>query len=272
MLPTSEELEDFHSRLRSLDSQLTKLKGAEVTSTDLKSSLSEIAKEWLRISQQLRSTESFDPRILDQCDDSMQEVLKSTTTRARSSAHQKKLETVLANFVDQIIVPLIRHEGSPTQVAARQLQALFSGKLTPDEVAYVDEAARCLTVRCYRAAIIMLWGGAIARLHRAVENAGFAAFNAAMTATTAKKGNPYSRVQKGSPISSLPELQKVRDFDLLVVGMELWKYDMQAFEELERLLGIRNNAAHPGMLHPGAMDVQQFASKLCSLVFAQINP
>jgi hypothetical protein len=52
--------------------------------------------------------------------------------------------------------------------------------------------------------------------------------------------------------------------------MELWKYDLQVFEELDRLLGIRNSAAHPGMLKPTALDVQQYASKLGTYIFSVV--
>lgn len=97
------------------------------------------------------------------------------------------------------------------------------------------------------------------------------AYNAALGRVTPKKGFPYIKVSN-SPISSIPELQRSRDFDLLVVGMELWKYDLQVFEELDRLLGTRNSAAHPGMLKPLALDVQQFATKLRQYVFEIVPP
>jgi hypothetical protein len=112
----------------------------------------------------------------------------------------------------------------------------------------------------------MLWAAAISRIHGAIEKLGFNAYNEALDQTTQKKGNPFNRVSKTS-VTSLPELQRCRDFDLLVVGMALWKYDLQVFEELDRLLGIRNSAAHPGMLKPSALDVQQYASKVGSCIF-----
>ncbi|HKW40590.1 MAG TPA: hypothetical protein VJN39_05010 [Gemmatimonadales bacterium] len=69
----------------------------------------------------------------------------------------------------------------------------------------------------------------------------------------------------------MPELQQLRDFDLIVVGMELWGYDLPAFQDLERLLGIRNNAAHPGTATPGLLDVQHFAKKVAERVFSTIK-
>jgi len=271
MLPQSEDLEGWHERVRGVAAQLAQLRGAEVTRSELIAALAELSREWLRFSTRLRNADTLDKSKLEAFDTCMSDVLKATRARTRSSAYLKRIQQVQGEFLDAVVVPLIKYEGSPTQVAGRQLQAAFTADLSSEEQAYVEEASRCVGVRCYRAAIIMLWAAAIARMHRAVENVGFAVFNAAWTAAAAKKGSPYSRATKAGSITSLPELQRMRDFDLLVIGLELWGYDMPTFEELERALGTRNGAAHPGMLQPGALDVQQFATKLNSYVFEAVK-
>lgn len=269
MTPSSEQLESFLERLRALDRELAVLKGAEVRKAELLSTIKSIAKEWLRLSEGLRASEALLQDSLGPIDSNLKQILESTNARTRSSAYRGKLVPVIASFTDKVVVPVIRHEGSPAQVASRQLLSEFVGKVSADEQSYLEEAARCLSSRCNRAAIILLWAAAMSRFHSAIEKIGFNAYNMALDQTTQKKGNPFSRVSKIN-ISSLPELQRARDFDLLVVGMEVWKYDLQVFEELDRLLGIRNNAAHPGMLRPSALDVQQYASKVGMYVFSVV--
>jgi hypothetical protein len=197
----------------------------------------------------------------------MAEILNLANTRSRASAYRARLQTVLAAATDELLVPLVRYEGSPAQGAARFIVAVFEGAVDEEEGEYIDEAGRCVTVRSYRAALIMLWTAAVARMHRSVLALGFERFNQAAAATAGKKGSPFSRFAKPGNVQSLAELQNVRDFDLLVLGIELWKYDMPVFEELQRLLGQRNNAAHPGMLHPDVYDVQHYAQKLRKSVF-----
>ena len=153
----------------------------------------------------------------------------------------------------------------------KQLQAVFGGLLTPDETSYIEEATQCLTVQCHRAAIIMLWAAGIARLHSAVVRVGFDRFNKSVDSTLAKKGAPFNRVNQSAKLSSLPELQRSRDADLIVIGMDLFGYDLQIYQELDRLLGIRNDSAHPGMARPGVLDVQQFATKLRECVFSRVS-
>ncbi len=269
MTPSSEQLESFLERLSELDRELAKLKGAEVRKTETIGAVKAVSRDWLRLSEALRAADAISPENLNAVDIPLKAMLESTNARTRSSAYRSKLGPVLSSFTDKVVVPLIRHEGSPAQVASRQLMAEFAGKVSSDEQSYLEEAARCLASRCNRAAIILLWAAAISRLHSAIEKIGFNAYNKALDQIAQKKGNPFSRVSK-SNVSSLPELQRARDFDLLVVGMQLWNYDLQVFEELDRLLSIRNSAAHPGMLKPSALDVQQYASKIGTYVFSVV--
>lgn len=269
MTPNSEQLEAFFERIRELDRSLAKLKGAEVRKADLLSELKAVSKEWLRFSEGLRAAEALPSDTLGSLDLCFQDLLQSTNLRTRSAAYRRKLDSAIGPFTDRVVIPIIKHEGSPTQVASRQMLAEFAGKVSVDEQSYLEEAARCLAGRCNRAAIILLWAAAIARFHAGIEKVGFNAYNAALEGTVQKKGSPFNRVSK-TPVASMPELQRSRDFDLLVVGMDLWKYDLQVFEELDRLLGIRNSAAHPGMLKPTALDIQQYALKVASYVFGVV--
>jgi hypothetical protein len=270
VIPSADEIETFHDRIQRLDSDLAKLKSAEVRS-EVQEALAKVAREWLRLSTELKNgADGFLPSM-DPYDISMAEVLNATKQRSRASAFRAKLAPFRDGFMDKVVVPLMRYEGSPAQTAARQLEALFLGSVTSDEAQYVSEAARCASLHCYRAAIVLLWAAGIARFHAEIQRIGFRDFNAAAASASAIKGAPYNRVTKGLAIGSLGELQRGRDFDVIAVGMEIWRYDLQAFEELDRLLSQRNSAAHPGMYSPTSLDVRQFAEKLKRFVFDAVG-
>lgn len=265
---SSEALEEFSDRIKLVDSQLSKLAGAEVTKTELVAALAQLAKDWLRLSPQLRnSAEGFMP-VLDTYDLAMSEVLQATKARTRATAYKKKLAVFVEKFLDNVVIAYMRFEGSPSQASARQVEGVFEGVVSTEEQAYVSEAARCSSQHCHRAALIMLWAAAMARLHNGIQQAGFVAFNAAATSVSGKKGSPYNRFTKGGlSVTSLADLQNARDADVLLVAMELWGYDLQVYEEQGRLLGTRNSAAHPGMFSPNSLDVRQFAEKVRRYVF-----
>ena len=271
MLPTSESLESLLDRAKALAKELRVLKSQEVTKASTKESLAEIAREWIKVSQVLRSAGFCEGAKLSEFDSAMRDLLEAAGNRARASALQKRIQPFLDGALDHVIVPLIQHEGSPRQVAGRQLQAIFDGTVTSDEQAYIEEASRCITVQATRASIIMLWAAGIARLHGAIVRIGFDKFNAAVDRIVAKKGQPFNRVKESSKLSSLPELQRAKDSDLIILGMELFGYDLQIYQELDRLLSTRNDCAHPGMAHPGVIDVQQFAAKLRDALFGHVK-
>src|SRR6266571_306404 len=272
MLVSGDDLEALHARAKSALQTLRKSGNKELKRADLKTELASIARDWLRLSPGLRDAGVCSTEKLDEYDRTMQDLLTSTTARARASALASKLRVFVDGAFDAVVVPLIKYQGSPRQVAARQAAAAFAkSTLTPEERTYIDESARCVTVQCYRAAIIMLWAAGIAILHAAVTKGGFDAYNAAGDATSSRKGAPFNRIKDSAKITSVPELQRSRDADLITVGMELFGYDLQIFQELDRLLGTRNDSAHPGMAHPGALDVQQYATKLASLIFDRVS-
>ncbi|WP_349779641.1 hypothetical protein [Xanthomonas sp. WHRI 7065] len=269
MSPTSEELETFLDRVTRAYSDLgTNHNFARVEQS---SAVAEIARDWLRLSAALKETSDGLLTSVEHFDARMADILKASKQRTRASTFRKLLEPVKSNLMDAVVVPLMRHEGSPAQAAARQLEGIFKGLVTMEEASYISEAARCSAVRCQRAALVLLWAAAMARFHSEIQNAGFANYNLAAASTTKKKGSPFNRVTNAINITSLADLQLGRDFDILAVGMDLWGYDSQAFDELNRCLNIRNSAAHPGSFEPTSLDVRQFAEKLKRYVFETVG-
>ena len=269
MTPTSEELEAFLDRVNHI---FTALGGDHnYARVDQVEALATIARDWLRLSAALKESADGLLPAVEQFDDLMAAVLKATKQRTRQSAFRRQLEPIRLGLMDSVVVPLMRHEGSPAQAAARQLEGLFNGLVSAEEAQYITEAARCSAARCQRAAIVMLWAAAVARFHAEIQNVGFAAYNAAAAAAVKKKGNPFNRVSNGVNVTSLADLQLGRDFDMLVIGMDLWGYDSQTFDELNRCLNIRNSAAHPGSFEPTTLDVRQFADKLKRYAFASVG-
>jgi len=271
MIPESDELEAYFEELKDLQSRLIRLGNKEITRIDLKRRLSEASKSWFRFSTGLHNSDVLDDDSLNMIDSNFQGILESTSIRSRASTYRQKLEPVISCFLGKVIVPIIQEAGNPARVIARQINAAVTNYVSSEELIYINEATNCLIAGCNRAAIMMLWSAAIARLHSTIEKIGFNAYNLAVTSVVSKQGNPYNRVSKSPQISSLPELQRIRDFDIIVVGMELWKYDLQIFQELDRLLGLRNDVSHPGMLDPSALDVQQYAMKLNTIIWSHIK-
>src|SRR5262249_24934441 len=147
---------------------------------------------------------SFTP-TLEQYDTAMTEVLKTSKNRTRTTVYRKLLERFRNWFIDAVVVPMMHHEGSPAQAAARQLEEIFGKVVSNEEAQYIAEAARCSSVKCQRAAIVMLWAAAIARFHSQIQFVGFDAYNSAAAASIKKKGSPFNRISNSINVASLAD-------------------------------------------------------------------
>jgi len=104
---------------------------------------------------------------------------------------------------------------------------------------YLDEAERCFKAECYRAAIVMLWCAASARLNEDIERLGAAGF-----------------------------LESDRDSHMLHVCLErIGILTKKRSNTLRRCLGDRNNCAHPSDALYRASEVIGYLQDLNQVLF-----
>jgi hypothetical protein len=272
MVPSSEEVEGFGQRLTALRAVIEQRGNVELrANSPVLPKLAQLAKDWIMLSQRLKPAGIVAAATLGDCDQHMGELLGARGQGRRSPYYLTRLRAVEKRFTAEVVIPVVQHAGDLRQVAVRQLRTDLAPHLTTREQVYAEEALKCVGESCNRAAIVLLWASAVTRMHNSIEyGLGFAALNTALTNIGARRAYPYNVVRERGPVGTTAELQRVPDFAMLVAGMELWKYDGQAFTELAATLQTRNNAAHPGMGTPRLIDVQHFTSKLIDFVFSKI--
>src|SRR6266550_6030303 len=123
MVPSSEELEAFSARLTKLRTTIGARGTARVSvDSPLRGGLATIAMDWLRLSERLRlGGVGVDLSTLTTCDQHMTEVLERAQRRA--SYYRIRLRAVEDVMAADVIVPVIKHEGSALQATTRQLRA-----------------------------------------------------------------------------------------------------------------------------------------------------
>jgi hypothetical protein len=125
---------------------------------------------------------------------------------------------------------------------ASDLRAHLS-KISDDQTRdFVDEAIRCHESELYRAAIVMMWLGAVDVLHRHVFVSHLSAFNAEATRVmgknwkTARSRDDLGRMSEGDFLDRLEGLS--------VIGKN-------AKAQLKAALDLRNGCGHPNSLKVG---------------------
>ncbi len=128
-----------------------------------------------------------------------------------------------------------------TDQQRQDLEKLFQTVLDPVTAGYLDEAKRCVAAGAYRAAIVMAWCGLIYHLHQQVDIAGLDNFERVFNELQ------DAQKQKKDEIKRTSDLQKIKDYDLLrvLLNMGLLKTE-EELETLDEIRELRNKCAHAG--------------------------
>jgi len=121
MLPKSDDLEDLYARAKKLCAELGRLGNAEVTRPRLKDELADLSRTWLRYSPAIREAACCKAEVVSVLDDLMSGLLPVQAQRSRASTLKNRLQPFVDAVVEGVLVPVIQVEGSPRQVAARQV-------------------------------------------------------------------------------------------------------------------------------------------------------
>ena len=130
------------------------------------------------------------------------------------------------------------HIGQP----AAQLRALLPKITSMDARAFVAEAVSSYETKCYRAATVLSWVGAVAILYDHIFAKHLAAFNQELT----------RRFPKHKPVSAIEDFTEIKEFDFLDIAQAISVVGKSVKSELKARLTLRNGCGHPNKLAIGA--------------------
>jgi hypothetical protein len=123
---------------------------------------------------------------------------------------------------------------------------------------YILESIKCLSVGALRAAIVILWTGAVRTLQEEALTKHHAALNGAIT-----KHDPKAR-----PVNKLEDFAYIRDATTLLALQELGVLDKGEKTTLGEALDLRNRCGHPTKYSPGIKKASSFIEDVIGLVWA----
>jgi hypothetical protein len=239
-------LESFETDLRKLRKNISLLTGTQVSRQGLRTAAEELATRWV---EELRSPLEHKFHIAKEIIAETSESLKRLHVLSRpnnlKSSYLKVLDSVLDHFKDKFVLPI---QQTSTAVESKfDLQKLVVGLSNPDESEYLKEAVDCANAGFHRAAIVLGWCAAVDRMQKRIQVLGFATFNASSTSLKNQSSGRHKRWNKEFNITTLGELQKVFDNDLITVCEGMGLLDSN---QADRLVDVdfqyRNHSAHPG--------------------------
>ena len=168
-----------------------------------------------------------------------------------------------------LLVPRIIDDSIMGQSSFLQLGEMLD-KVSGSEQAYLEEAVGCIESGFLRAAVVMGWAGAVARMQAKIAAMGFDKFNAISEIMKKEKG-VYSQFDRVYNVKSLNTFRaKVSDRFLLMTLLYMEAIDGNQYERLKHCYTLRNNSAHPGKAPIKEANAISFFSDLVEIVYS--NP
>jgi hypothetical protein len=266
------QVDDFFA---SVDDAVEKLKtlGEVVNNQELKNQAAEISTVWHDELYPALENYGALPEQLTQFDAAFEGLKELATTD--KIGHRKKRYLTAFNAVQAIrqdVLKFVAYSRETKQVnyLSKIIINLESEEANSIELSFLKEASACASISI-RASLIMAWCASVARIHRVIEQQGFAAFNqASQTAAqigTTKKGRFGRLGGRTHTVTSRKELSEINDSDLILIVEAMGLYDTSDSKLMDYCLNVRNDSAHPTAFNATPKILELFARGIEQAVF-----
>lgn len=203
--------------------------------------------------------------VLDRYGKGFHRLVKISSPNNRKKSYVETLNGLTKKFKADLLLPL--QTAPPVAKDASTFDELFAslGDADADD-AYLKEAVDSARAGFIRAAAVMGWCAAIARIHTAVEKVGFAKFNVTSASMASQTQGRFKRFNKPQNVASMSELQMVFDADILWILEGMGLIDSNQHTRLRSCFDLRNHSAHPGEAPVTPYNLLSFFSDIIEIV------
>lgn len=204
--------------------------------------------------------------VLERYSNGFARLIKISSPNNRKASYLDTLGGLTKKFKTELLLP-VQTAPPPTPRESTIFDELFSrlGDADIDD-AYLKEAVDCARAGFIRAAAVMGWCAAIARIHTAVERIGYPKFNVASSNMASQNQGRFKRFNKPQNVASMSELQMVFDTDILWILEGMAVIDSNQHTRLRSCFDLRNHSAHPGEAPVTPYNLLSFFSDIIEII------
>jgi hypothetical protein len=237
--------------------------GSQIFNMKLLSKAESIARHWFNVIRPALQKAGCPEELLEAYSMRFEVVLRLSKIRPGKKKILDAITAILASYRDDLLHGIETNKF--TSSSSLSIQEFIEG-LASVEQEYLEEAQRCLSVGALRGCIVLGWCATIARIHAKIEEIGYGKFSKATIEMFDKTTGRFKFFKKKHEISSLSELQRVFDTDILWVLEYLGLIDGNQHERLRYCFEFRNNSAHPGLAPIKPANLISFYSDISEIV------
>jgi hypothetical protein len=243
VLPT---LKAFHEDLQQYRLAIRSVTAAAIAQKALRSQAEAIGARWCNeLGPKISATNSFAAEMLTRYTDGFSRLIALSSPNNRKSTYLSVLDDLLKSFRKDLILPI--QQGKVRMSSGNAAFDAFLAKISAsDEGEYFKEALSCAKQGYLRAATVMGWCTAVDRIHRKIEEIGFATFNVTSAQMASQTTGRFKRFNQSQNVNSLSELREVFDTIILWIVEGMGLIDSNQHTRLRSCFEMRCQAAHPG--------------------------
>lgn len=241
-----EGLKSFLEEVKGLRAEVKAISTTTVGSKALRGATEALGSRWCNeISPELGSKDGFAADLIARYDQGFSKLIVLSAPSNRKSSYVSTLDAIIKDFRKDFVLPI--QQGKVKLSRGSSTFDTFLSKIAPsDEGAYFKEAISCAKHGYLRAATVMAWCTAIDRIHRKIDEIGFASFNVTSAQMASQTAGRFKRFNQTQNVSSLSDLREVFDSTVLWIIEGMGLIDSNQHTRLRSCFEMRCHSAHPG--------------------------
>ena len=254
-------LQDLKDLRREIKAQQTK----RIAKKALTAKAEQISSNWLgSLCSQVEYCGQVKAEVLKSYTDHFRLLLKLSAPNSPRTGYLMALSALTRKFRADLILPL--HE-RPTQPLSLGLLSSLFRDLPSEEDAFLKESIGCAQRGFLRASVVLGWCAAIDRIHRKIDQVGFATFNISSASMASQQKGRFKKFNQVQNVSSMSDLREVFDNIVLWVLEGMGWIDSNQHTRLRSCFDMRCQSAHPGEAPITQYNLLSFYSDLKEIVF-----
>ncbi|MCH7964578.1 MAG: hypothetical protein IH852_11650 [Bacteroidetes bacterium] len=240
-----DSLRNYKDDLSTLKREIGKLDTKRVSRKELRESAEKLASRWVEeLRSPLEHKYKIDKSIIEVTSELMKKLHVLSRPNNQKSSYIRCINQILKDFDNKFILPILQVTSEVHEIS--ELQKILMEIIDQNESDYLAEAISCAQSGYYKAAVVMGWCAAIARIQRKIMAIGFDKFNKTSQNIKSQTSGKFKRWNKEFNVTTLSELQTIFDRDLVVILEGMGLIDGNQAQRLETCFQYRNHSAHPG--------------------------
>lgn len=256
------QLHQFHEDLKALRRALKAEANPKVAKKGLREQAEKLGIRWAtEIVPELQRRYAFPAERIQVYSAACSRLIKLSAPNNAKASYIEVLDSLIKPMRDELIIPIKSGVGSPSA-----FMTFVASLKDPGESAYFQEAIDCASRGFLRAATVLGWCAAIDRVHRKIEQIGFAQFNVASAQMASQQKGRFKKFNQTQNVTSLSEIREVFDTTILWILEGMALIDSNQHTRLHSCFDLRCQCAHPGAAPITEYNLMSFFSDLQQIV------